>query len=174
MIKSSRVFYKCDGRRSARYTLKRFAPEGICENYGCPPDKGKGVLSGGTAWRANDVPFCRYGVVDRAVSDVGSREGSNHAFHRTLRLRQRDPATGINFAGDTLPRARRGITRAVKAPGSSRSCSTYANPLAGMYLCALILRHRRARNGPPRALDRSSHPRYTIIPSTYLVAPSSN
>jgi len=49
------------------------------------------------------------------------------------------PRRGINFAGDTLPRARRGITRAVKAPASSRSCSIYANPTAAMYLCAIIL-----------------------------------
>jgi len=59
------------------------------------------------------------------------------------------PRRGINFAGDTLPRARRGITRAVKAPASSRSCSIYANPTAAMYLCAIILRLRRARDRAP-------------------------
>jgi len=79
------------------------------------------------------------------------RRVPNRAFHRTLHLRQRNPMTGINFIGDTLPRARRGITRAVKAPGSSTSCSTYANLTAVcIYVCIYV--HPR----PPACARRAS------------------
>lgn len=74
-------------------------------------------------------------------------EGPNHAFHRTLHLRQRNPATSINFIDDTLPRARRGITCAVKAPGSDLVFNLCKSD-GYMYLCAFILDLRRAQDEP--------------------------
>lgn len=98
---------------------------GISENYGSSPLEG--VLSGRI--RLSRRTACRY---DNVGYFGGTAAWPNHAFRRTLHLRQRDISrrVSISWATRYRARARRGITRAVKAPRSSGSCSTYANPMA--------------------------------------------
>lgn len=98
---------------------------GISENYGSPLE---GMLSDRRI-RLGRRTACRY---DNVSYFGGTAAWPNHAFRRTLHLRQRDilRRVSISWATRYRARARRGITRAVKAPRSSGSCSTYANPTA--------------------------------------------
>lgn len=121
---------------------------------------GRGTLSAAAA--ASGRMTCRPVVTDDDVGRFGrTAEGgliTRFTEHYTyVSSQSRD---GYQFrGGDMLPRARRGITRAVKAPGSSGSCTTYANPRAVCIYARLILDLRRgaARRQSPknRPIDSS-------------------
>lgn len=122
---------------------------GISENYGSSPLEG--VLSGHI--RLSRRTACRY---DNVGYFGGTAAWPNHAFRRTLHTSARYLATSINFVGDTLPRAsapRDNPCR--KSAEEFRLVFDLCKSDGRMYLCALILNLRRARDEPPKATDRS-------------------
>lgn len=137
----------------SRATLERFMP-GLSENYGSSP------------LGRECYPTAIYDLVDerRVVMTMsgyfgGTAAWSNHAFRRTLHLRQRDISrrVSISWATRYRARARRRITRAVKAPRSSGSCSTYANPTAVcIYARSSSTSGARETSLRKRSIDRSS------------------